>query len=37
MGNEAYNRYWSDPPTMDAHLDAIEAVYEKVLGRGSPE
>ncbi len=30
MADAAYARYWADPLTLDRHLDAIAAVYEKV-------
>ena len=33
MGRTAYARYWADPPTVDAHADALEALYAHVLAR----
>jgi glycosyltransferase involved in cell wall biosynthesis len=27
MGQAAYRQYWSRPPTLDAHLDALENLY----------
>jgi len=30
MSQAAYARYWADPLTLDRHLDAVGAVYEKV-------
>ncbi|WP_424363910.1 glycosyltransferase family 4 protein [Methylocystis parvus] len=30
MSDAAYARYWADPLTLDRHLDALAAVYEKV-------
>ncbi|QGM96483.1 glycosyltransferase family 4 protein [Methylocystis parvus] len=30
MSQAAYARYWADPLTLERHLDAVAAVYEKV-------
>lgn len=32
MGATAYERYWADPSTMDAHVAALETVYQQVIG-----
>ena len=31
MGAAAYDRYWSAPPTLDVHLDKLEALYCDIL------
>ncbi|OPX91553.1 MAG: Alpha-D-kanosaminyltransferase [Pelotomaculum sp. PtaB.Bin117] len=31
MGQAAYERYWSNPYTMDAHINKLLEVYEKIL------
>ena len=31
LGKAAYARYWADPPTLDAHVTKLEAVYRKLL------
>jgi glycosyltransferase involved in cell wall biosynthesis len=31
MGKAAFERYWSDPPTLESHIDDLEAVYRRVL------
>ncbi len=33
LGAEAYRRYWAAPPTLDSHLEKLEALYRDVLGR----
>lgn len=30
LGSNAYNRFWQSPPTLDRHLDALEALYRQV-------
>ncbi len=36
MTCSAYENYWADPLTVDRHLDAIESLYEQLLGGVSP-
>ena len=31
MGAAAYNRYWSSPPTLQRHVERLEAVYGEIL------
>ena len=31
MGAAAFERYWSDPPTLDRHVDELEIVYRSVI------
>jgi glycosyltransferase involved in cell wall biosynthesis len=35
MTRSAYEKYWADPLTVDRHLDAIEALYARLIG-GTP-
>ena len=35
MGRAAHARFWADPPTVEAHADALEALYARVLAEGS--
>lgn len=32
LGANAYRAFWSDPPTLERHIQQLEAVYEQVLG-----
>ncbi len=34
MGRTAYERFWGDPPTMDAHLRQLTGLYERMLREG---
>ena len=36
VGQAAYERFWADPPTMERHLDGLEAVYERVAVKNYP-
>jgi glycosyltransferase involved in cell wall biosynthesis len=37
LGRNAFERFWADPPTIERHVQALAAVYEKVLARrGEP-
>lgn len=31
MGKVAFDRFWSDPPTLESHVDHLEDIYRKVL------
>lgn len=31
LGQAAYDRYWAAPPTLDRHLECLEAVYHEAL------
>ena len=31
MGAAAYDRYWSSPPTLQRHVERLEAVYAEIL------
>jgi glycosyltransferase involved in cell wall biosynthesis len=33
MGAAAYEHYWSDPPTLERHVDALEGVYRSVIAQ----
>lgn len=33
MGQEAYDRYWADPPTVEGHIEALERLYRSVRRR----
>ena len=33
MSNAAYCHFWADPPTLDAHLGKLTALYRDVLNR----
>ncbi|MEW6049513.1 MAG: glycosyltransferase family 4 protein [Candidatus Zixiibacteriota bacterium] len=35
MGRQAYDRYWTEPPTMAAHIEKLESVYRAILNRES--
>jgi len=35
MGRAAHARFWADPPTVDAHADALAALYTRVLAEES--
>jgi glycosyltransferase involved in cell wall biosynthesis len=35
MGRAAYERFWSDPPLMATHVEALNEVYSTILGRRS--
>jgi glycosyltransferase involved in cell wall biosynthesis len=37
LGRAAYDGYWRNPPTLDAHLDRLEECYLSVLERNSRE
>ena len=32
LGAAAYTRYWSNPPTLDAHAETLVATYRKIIG-----
>lgn len=32
LGKNAYEKFWSDPPTMDSHVDALLRLYQSMLG-----
>ena len=34
MSNAAYKAFWSHPPTLERHVDAIVGIYREMLGRG---
>lgn len=34
LGRAAYERFWSDPPTLESHLDRLETLYAEIGGRG---
>jgi hypothetical protein len=31
MGTAAFERYWSDPPTLDGHVGELEIVYRSII------
>ncbi|MFP3515253.1 glycosyltransferase family 4 protein [Pseudomonas sp. SIMBA_077] len=31
MGKNAYTKYWNNPPTIDAHLEALIACYQSII------
>jgi len=33
LGRAAYNRFWSDPPTIGKHIEKLLAVYAEMLGK----
>lgn len=33
LGRAAYDKYWSDPPTMPRHIDRLLSVYDEMLNR----
>lgn len=35
MGRAAYSRFWSAPPTLDRHIEDLEAVYGSMLADGA--
>jgi glycosyltransferase involved in cell wall biosynthesis len=35
LSRTAYERYWSNPPTIERHIDTLRAVYRDCLGRGT--
>lgn len=35
MGAAAFERYWSDPPTLDRHVDELELVYRSVIAESA--
>jgi len=35
MGAAAFERYWSDPPTLDRHVDELESVYRSVIAESA--
>jgi glycosyltransferase involved in cell wall biosynthesis len=31
LGINAYNRFWANPPTIERHVQALAAIYERML------
>jgi glycosyltransferase involved in cell wall biosynthesis len=36
MGAAAFERYWADPPTLQRHVQSLEAVYDQILAEPEP-
>jgi glycosyltransferase involved in cell wall biosynthesis len=36
MSNAVYHDYWSDPPTLEAHVARVMAIYREMLARRNP-
>jgi glycosyltransferase involved in cell wall biosynthesis len=37
LSRAAYDAYWRDPPTLDAHVGRIEAIYREMIARSRPQ
>ncbi len=37
MGKNAYERFWSAPPTLDKHADRLDQIYRAIITRDNPD